>query len=270
VTACPAYDLYLDHMARTVLGLTDPSQLVEVEARSRWKRAVRGLVRRTGFVLAQPQKRTLEQLRAGTVWPQHALTMVGEQRLANIRACVESVLANGVPGDWLEAGVWRGGASLYAKAVLAANGDTDRRVWLADSFEGLPAPNAAEYPADEGIDLSGIEVLAAGVDRVRNAFEWHGLLDERVRFVRGWFKDTLRDAPVERLAVLRLDGDLYESTMDTLRPLYEKVSPGGFVIVDDYGVIDACRQAVHDFRDEHGVTEPLVEIDTAGRFWQKQ
>jgi O-methyltransferase len=151
-----------------------------------------------------------------------------------------------------------------------ANGDTDRRVWLADSFEGLPAPNAAEYPADEGIDLSGIEVLAAGVDRVRNAFEWHGLLDERVRFVRGWFKDTLRDAPVERLAVLRLDGDLYESTMDTLRPLYEKVSPGGFVIVDDYGVIDACRQAVHDFRDEHGVTEPLVEIDTAGRFWQKQ
>jgi O-methyltransferase len=96
-----------------------------------------------------------------------------------------------------------------------------------------------------------------------------GSLDEQVRFLKGWFRDTLATAPVERLALLRLDGDLYESTMDALEALYDRVSTWGFVIVDDYGVIRACKQAVHDFRDRRGIEEPLVMEDWSAAHWRK-
>jgi len=90
-----------------------------------------------------------------------------------------------------------------------------------------------------------------------------------VRFLKGWFRDTLPAAPIERLAVLRLDGDMYQSTMDTLVNLYPKVSQGGYVIVDDYGAIPACRQAVNDYRAANGITEEIRDIDWTGIFWQK-
>ena len=76
------------------------------------------------------------------------------------------------------------------------------------------------------------------------------------------------DGPIEQLAILRLDGDLYESTMDALVPLYEKVSPGGFVIVDDYGAWEPCRKAVDDFRAQHGITDEIVEVDWTGVYWR--
>ena len=100
-------------------------------------------------------------------------------------------------------------------------------------------------------------------------FAKYGLLDDRVVFLDGWFKDTLPAAPIERLAVLRLDGDMYESTMEALTALYDKVSTGGFVIIDDYGCIDACRKAVHDFRDARGIAEKIVDIDGWGVYWRK-
>ena len=100
--------------------------------------------------------------------------------------------------------------------------------------------------------MSGVSTLMVGADQVRANFDRYGLLDDQVRFLEGWFADTLPMAPIEQLAILRLDGDLYESTMDALVPLYEKVSPGGFVIVDDYGAWEPCRKAVDDFRAQHG------------------
>jgi O-methyltransferase len=94
-------------------------------------------------------------------------------------------------------------------------------------------------------------------------------LDNQVKFLKGWFKDTLRSAPVAQLAVLRMDGDLYESTIDIFDALYHKVSPGGFVIVDDYHLLAPCKQAVHDFRMRAKVTDPIQEIDGTGVFWKK-
>jgi O-methyltransferase len=94
------------------------------------------------------------------------------------------------------------------------------------------------------------------------------LLDDRVRFLPGWFKDTLPDAPIDRLALLRLDGDLYESTIQALEALYPRLSPGGFCIIDDY-IIKACRQAVADYRAKHGVSAEIIHIDGAGVFWRK-
>ena len=204
----------------------------------------------------------------GRDWPADAETMVGLRRLDNVQQCVERVVADQVPGDLLEAGAWRGGASILMRAVLAALGDIERTVWVADSFQGLPPPDPERYPADEGDRHWTRAELAVGVDEVRRNFERYGLLDEQVRFLEGWFEDTLPEAPVGRLAVLRLDGDMYGSTMVALRALYDRVAPGGFVIVDDYGAIEQCRQAVEDFRREREIDEPIHEIDWTGVYWR--
>ncbi|ORB72145.1 TylF/MycF/NovP-related O-methyltransferase [Mycobacterium scrofulaceum] len=206
----------------------------------------------------------------GLDWPADALTMIGMERLTSLQRCVETVLEDDVPGDLVECGVWRGGASILMRAVLAVYGDKKRSVWLADSFEGVPPPDTAHYKADKGIRLHrAAGVLAVSEPQVRANFERYGLLDEQVRFLPGWFKDTLCDAPIDRIAVLRLDGDLYESTIQGLDALYPRLSPGGFCIIDDYHAIDACRQAVTDYRTKHGVTAEIVEIDGTGVLWRK-
>jgi O-methyltransferase len=205
----------------------------------------------------------------GLDWPEHAETMVGLRRLDNVQECIVDVLRRGVAGDVLEAGVWRGGTTILMRAVLAAYDDTARRVWVADSFQGLPKPDAATFPADAGLDYTGHAELSVGVQQVQANFARYGLLDDRVKFLAGWFKDTLPSAPIEQLAVMRLDGDLYESTMDALEALYPKLSMGGYCIIDDYGALEACRRAVHDYRAAHGITEELRAVDWTGAYWQR-
>lgn len=204
-----------------------------------------------------------------TEWKQPYHTMAGFKRLDNVQFCVERVLADGVPGDLIETGVWRGGVAILMRALLAAHGVADRTVWVADSFEGLPPPNAERYPEDKHDTLYLIDDLRVSLEHVRANFERYGLLDGQVRFLKGWFRDTLPGAPIDRLAVLRLDGDMYESTMDALTALYPKLSPGGYIIVDDYGAIPACRRAVHDYRREHGITEQILPIDWTGVYWRR-
>ncbi len=120
------------------------------------------------------------------------------------------------------------------RAVLMANGETSRTVWAADSFR-----------------------------------ERYGLLDAQVRFLEGWFRDTLPNAPIEQLAILRLDGDMYQSTMEALQPLYPKLSRRGYIIIDDY-TLPGCRAAVDDYRRERGISEEIIQIDGSGVYWQKQ
>ena len=204
----------------------------------------------------------------GNDWPPSAETMVGRKRLANVRACVESVLADEIPGDLIETGVWRGGVTILMRGILAAWGDTHRRVWVADSFQGLPVPDVEAFPADEGHDLSGVSALAVSSEQVKANFARYDLLDDQLQFLEGWFKDTLPTAPVEQLAVLRLDGDLYESTMDALDALYPKLSVGGYVIIDDYGAWEPCRAAVDEYRHTHAITDEIIEVDWAGIYWR--
>lgn len=205
----------------------------------------------------------------GLDWPAEALTMVGWRRLESLQQCVETVLAEDVPGDLVECGVWRGGASILMKAVLAAYDDTDRAVWLADSFQGLPKPDVENYRMDRRLRLDRYKsILGVPQERVAANFQRYGLLDERVKFLPGWFKDTLADAPIEKIAVLRLDGDLYESTIQALTALYPRLSPGGFCIIDDYA-IPVCKQAVTDYREQAGITAGLVDIDGSAVFWRK-
>lgn len=205
----------------------------------------------------------------GWDWPSTAFTMVGLRRLRNFRMLIERVIAERVPGDIIETGVWRGGASIFARAILAAYGVIDRRVIVADSFEGLPSPDAASFPADRGSSLHEFDELAVSLEQVKVNFAKFDLLDDQVVFLKGWFRDTMPKVPADRLAVLRLDGDMYESTIDPLRHLYDRLSVGGWVIVDDYGLVEGCRQAVHDFLDSRGLMPEILPIDGVGVYFQK-
>jgi hypothetical protein len=205
----------------------------------------------------------------GKIWPSHAYTMIGIKRLDNLRFCVEDALERDVPGDFIETGVWRGGAAIFMRAALKAHGVTDRIVWAADSFEGLPKPDAEKYPADAGDVHYLISDLAVSLEQVQSHFKVFDLLDSQVKFLKGWFKDTLPQAPFKKFAVARLDGDIYESTMDALVTIYPKLSVGGYLIVDDYGAVLGCKKAIHDYRDKHGIKDEIKDIDGVGVFWKK-
>ena len=217
------------------------------------------------YATLEPAKK--KRLReCGLGWPSRAHTFLSIDRLDNIQSCVETALADGVRGDLIETGVWRGGACILMRAILKVWGDTTRTVWLADSFEGLPPPDPQTYPADLGDrHHQWSEEFSVSREQVEANFRRYGLLDEQVRFLEGWFRDTLPNAPIQNLAVLRLDGDMYESTMQALASLYDRLSVGGFVIVDDY-YLEACAKAIHDFRSQRGITDPIARHRRQGRF----
>ena len=208
--------------------------------------------------------------RRGTMpWPIKSHTMIGQARLRSLRELVETTLSENIPGDYIETGVWRGGACILMRAVLAAYGVRDRRVFCADSFEGLPPPNATKYPADKRDRLYRFRELAISEDVVRANFAAYDLLDEQVVFLKGFFSETLPRLTAEQFAIIRLDGDMYESTMDALTNLYDRVSDGGFVIVDDYGGLKNCARAVHDFLDERKIKVDMTRVDASCVWWRK-
>jgi hypothetical protein len=205
-----------------------------------------------------------------------AVSMITLVRFDNIRSCIESILRDGVPGDFIEAGVWRGGASIFMRGVLKVHGVTDRVVWAADSFEGLPAPDAEQFPLEAKVQSGPVmqklyHNLAASLEDVKRNFAAYGLLDDQVKFLKGWFKDTLPTAPTGSLSLIRLDGDFYESTRDGLDSLYDRLSVGGYVIIDDYGQDSwtYCRKAVDEFRTERQIKDPLITVDSTCSYWRR-
>ncbi len=205
-----------------------------------------------------------------------AISMLPLARMDNLHACIEDVITRGVPGDLIETGVWRGGATILMRAVLRAHGIADRTVWVANSFEGMPTPDPEKYPVEARahngpVMKRNFNNFAASLDEVRSNFAAFRLLDGQVTFLKGWFKDTLPTAPIKRLAVMRLDGDYYESTMDALTNLYDKLSPGGYAIIDDYGedTWTYCRRAVDEFRRERGISEPMIRVNSKCYYWRR-
>lgn len=269
-------ELYLDLMKRclmnTIYSQYEFREFIPHRAYKKWlfRLLVLPQFRRSKARAVTPYNYDEDTRLNGRDWSPIAHTMIGKKRLDNLHNCIQRVLDQNVPGDFIETGVWRGGATIFMRAMLKAFGDTTRTVWVADSFEGLPRPNAADYPEDEGDIHHTHPELAVDLETVKENFRRYNLLDDQVRFLKGWFKDTLPTAPIERLAILRLDGDMYESTIQALTSLYDKVSPGGFVIVDDYGAVEGCRTAVHDFRKSRQIEDPITQIDWGGVFWQKR
>jgi O-methyltransferase len=262
-------DRYLELLKRSLTHTLYPgSDAVGYPPRSRAKRWLLKQMEKRGIIAVQVGGDHERRRAEGKDWPLFGQTMVGFDRLDNLRSCVETVIAEGVPGDLIETGVWRGGASIYMRGILEVHGVRDRTVWVADSFEGLPSPNPAENPADAGANWHTADHLAVSLEDVKENFRRYELLDDQVRFLEGWFKDTLPTVRDRTWSVVRLDGDMYESTMDGLTNLYQGLSPGGFLIVDDYQ-IEACRRAVDDFRKAQHIEEPLVEIDWTGVYWRR-
>ncbi len=227
-------------------------------------------VEKLGVRIVQPARYTREQVERGQVGvPSQAHSMIGLVRMNNLKECVETVLRENIPGNLIETGVWRGGACIFMRGILKAFGSMDRRVYVADSFSGLPKPDEVHYPADRGDDhYLRHSTLAISLDDVKENFRKYDLLDDQVVFLVGWFKDTLPTLADERFAVIRLDGDMYESTMDAMKNLYPRLSPGGFCIIDDFNLAN-CREAVHDYRKLHSIQEELIKIDENGVFWRK-
>jgi O-methyltransferase len=170
----------------------------------------------------QPQPRYDLRFAAET-----AHTMMGRARLQQLHDCLETIVREAIPGDLIETGVWRGGGTIFMRGFLAAHGIRDRTVWVADSFDGVPPPS---LPQDRNLFLTKETqpYIAVPLEDVQELFARYGLLDDQVKFLKGWFRDTLPSAPIGQLALMRLDGDLYESTMDALMSLYDKLAPGGF------------------------------------------
>lgn len=271
---------YVDLLKRSLLGLTH----ADVELRLRYLRAcVAGTDRYDLRTLRDlPRARPADALALRAVLeggnPLDASpdelpftrTMVGRRRLEQLETAVQTLLREGIPGDLVECGVWRGGASVFLRGLLEAHQDPTRRVWVADSFQGLPPASTAPDRALE-VDLTeaAAPLLAVDLETVREAFEVHGLLDDRVRFVPGWFRDSLPGAGIAQIALLRLDGDLYESTRDALEALWDRVSPGGVVVIDDW-VLPPCRQAVEEFLGARGGVPELERVDWAAVAFRKR
>lgn len=202
----------------------------------------------------------------GWDWPSGAPSMIGWRRMRHLRNECERVIRQSVPGDFLEAGVWRGGAAIMMRAVLKAHGIGDRRVIAADTFAGPPAEGD---PHDSAAHLRAISIFSVPLKEVKAAFHRYRLLDDLVVFVEGDFAATLKNAPTNCLAILRLDGDTFASARAGLDALYDKLSSGGSVILDDYFLFDDYRRAIDEFRSERGILDPIVRIDMYGGYWVK-
>lgn len=238
---------------------------------------------------------------AGDKWPPksscEAFTMVGLRRLDNMQLILEDVIQRNIKGDFMETGVWKGGASIFAASVFKAYQQYDRRVFLADSFDGIPPVNSSLFPIDQNhVGTDKIDILkgshTGGINGVKtrcnlffniqsnkhykstpNGFDMStvNVMDElekrfevKPEYIVGFFKDSLPQARLDGrfkcFSVLRLDGDIYESTWQVLENAYDYLSPGGYVIIDDFGAWIGASNAVWDFREKNKINTPLVQV----------
>jgi len=204
--------------------------------------------------------------------PERAHTMLSIPRLELIQHCIEEVVVvDPIPGDMFQAGVWRGGAAVFmalaTQVYRRSWGCTIlRKTWAADSFCGFPPPKRKE---DKGFTTGDMSV-----DRrtVQHNFGLYGASD-LVDLWHGYFSSSLpkwrKEHPDRKIAVLHIDGDMYDSTMDCLENLYWRVPIGGYVIIDDYGAHKQCRDAVEDFRVCMGIVDEPVKVDWTAVYWRK-
>ena len=192
-------------------------------------------------------------------WDENSrLTLLPWTALEHLHHAIEDTIERGIEGDFIETGAWAGGACILAKSIYNEIAP-ERKVYVADSFEGLPKPDSA-FPQDNGDKHYLDPMLAVSLEVVTDNFNKFGLVDDNLIFVKGWFKDTMPTLDIEKISILRLDGDMYESTIQVLDALYNKLEVGGYLIIDDYHHT-GCIAAIQDFRNTHGITAAIVKVD---------
>lgn len=192
------------------------------------------------------------------------LTLLTKSQLDLIETAVLIVEENAVPGDFIEAGVWRGGAIILMRALLNAHGIAHRKVVAADSFAGIPKNQRA---VNDPVDLWRDRWVASREEVTEN-IERFGLLDDRIVFVEGFFADTLRHLVGNKFALIRLDSDSYDSVEESLLYLYPMLSKGGVIIIDDWHLA-GCQAAVLNYRQRYGVNEE-IKVQDGNAYWTKQ
>jgi hypothetical protein len=188
-------------------------------------------------------------------------SMVPYPRLRSLYYGVMDVTARGIPGDVVECGTARGGsAALMALALtqFAPN----RRLWVFDTFEGIPAATSDDPDYEIAKTFTGN--FRGELDEVKSLFQ-KLRIQEMARLVKGRFQDTLPRTDTGPISLLHLDGDWYESTKCCLDYLYDKVSPGGLIQIDDWGYWAGARKATAEFLDARAIETPLIYIDESGR-----
>ena len=223
-----------------------------------------------GLLIQDPTWESLELTKVMlTVKPQY--TMVTNKNLITLYQLTQRVNTLGLAGDIVECGVWNGGSGAvmgWANAK-SANSRVNRTIWLFDSFEGLPRPTENDGKVERDNYFEGW--CKGDVNKVRRIFSKLGVPMEGVKIVPGWFEGTLRSARVDRIAILHIDADWYDSVKLVLEAFYEKVVPGGFIVLNDYGAWPGCNKAIDDYIVEHHLREikmTIVEPST-GAYFQK-
>jgi O-methyltransferase len=215
------------------------------------------------------QTEVFENRLEGLDWPERAHTMIGIKRLNNLHDSLDYVRKNKINGDFIETGVWRGGASIFMKYYNDIY-QMDRKVFVADSFDGLPVPDTKKYPHDAGDTHHTINFLKVSLDEVKGNFKMYNVLDDNFIFLKGWFSETLKNNDkIKDLSILRFDGDMYGSTIDVLSNLYDKLTKNGVIIIDDY-CLQNCVKAVTDFRSDNNINDEIKVVDKCGVFWYKK
>lgn len=228
---------------------------------------VNHLLRKFGFEIAKTSVPASKVREMGQDWPLNAETMIGIRRLEHLHFAMHKLSSDKITGSFMETGVWRGGACIYMAAFCKVY-QNDNEIIAADSFRGLPAPDPENEKEDQESKWHEIPYLSVSLEDVKRNFLDYGLLGKNLRFVPGFFSETLPSLDVREIALLRLDGDMYSSTIDVLENMYDRVVEGGFVIVDDYRLASA-QSAVHDFLEERGINPTLEKIDEDAIFWRK-
>lgn len=204
-----------------------------------------------------------------------AVTMTSPERIFALITAVVYVCENGIGGDFVECGVWKGGSSAAIAKTLAHLKVTDRTLWMYDTFDGMSQPTEADVDflgqtADQLLDRQDIAESTSvwcrsPLGEVKATMRATGYPMDQINFVQGRVEETLPRRSPERLALLRLDTDWYESTKCELEILFPKMSPGGVLIIDDYGHWQGCRKAVDEYFAQQGVSMLLNRIDYTGR-----
>jgi hypothetical protein len=203
-------------------------------------------------------------------------TMTSPERLVALSRGLDHLVQHGIEGDIVECGVWKGGSMLLVARKLARSGDTQRNLFLFDTFEGMSEPTKEDVSA---VDKSAAGVLLESSDRTAGDNVWcYSPLDEvkanlkqskypfeRIRFIKGKVEETLPEPSIGPIALLRLDTDWYESTKWELETLYDKLVPGGVLIIDDYGHWSGSKKAVDEFFAARRLSLFLHRIDYTGR-----
>jgi O-methyltransferase len=219
------------------------------------------------MIAKSPSRGTLRLVKL--IWSvKPTFTMVKSKNLVNLYELVQKANSMSLDGDIVECGVWNGGSAALMAFALKNETSNSRRLWLFDSFAGLPPPGPRDGTTENKYYFDGMN--KGSVQQVEKAFQKLSLPMDGVKIFPGWFETTLTKAEIDRVAILHIDADWYSSVMSVLQAFYEKVVPGGFIVLDDYGYWEGCTRAFEDFVSQNKIEGiKLKQVDSTGAYFQK-